>query len=74
MGKTAKIALIPNVSGRVKQFAAFFHPDYTVGIGITPNSTAQHGCAARGLAGMRRITAGGEFRPALKTLPVTAAR
>ena len=39
-----------------KQTYIFFHPDCTVGFGITPNH-------ARRLAG---FTAGGEFRPALK--------
>jgi hypothetical protein len=40
----------------------FFHPDYTVGFGISPNQLN-----ARGLIGFRRITAGGDFHPAPKT-------
>jgi hypothetical protein len=41
--------------------ACFFHPDYTVGFGIQPKS-------AKRLAGssLARITAGGDFHPALK--------
>ena len=41
-------------NGKGRQF--FFHPDFTVGIGISPNQrTALAGC-----------TAGGESHPALK--------
>ena len=45
----------------------FFHPDYTVGFGITPKSTKKiRHFLARGLVGKSRITAGGEFHPAPK--------
>jgi hypothetical protein len=40
----------------------FFHPDYTVGFGISPKSAH-----ARGLTAKNRITAGGESHPAPKT-------
>ena len=40
----------------------FFHPDYTVGLGISPNLLK-----ARGLVGLTLITAGGELHPAPKT-------
>lgn len=40
----------------------FFHPDYTVGFGISPKSAY-----ARGLTAICRITAGGELHPAPKT-------
>jgi hypothetical protein len=42
------------------RIAIFFHPDYTVGIGITPN---QLPCGSS-----RTVTASGDFHPALKTL------
>jgi hypothetical protein len=42
--------------------AVFFHPDCTVGYGITPYLQI-----ARGLVGQSRITAGGDFHPAPKT-------
>jgi hypothetical protein len=45
--------------------AVFFHPDSTVGFGIKPNLLKK---SARGLVGFRRVTAGGEFHPAPKTL------
>lgn len=38
----------------------FFHPDYTVGFGITPNPAA---------ARLADYTADREFHPALKILP-----
>jgi len=39
----------------------FFHPDYTVGFGITPNQLSLAGFAQTAL------TAGGELHPAPKT-------
>jgi len=49
--------------GCVKADTTFFHPDYTVGPGVSPVS-ATSCLAARGL--VVRLTAGGELRPALK--------
>ena len=39
----------------------FFHPDYTVGFGVSPNQRTQKSSVAD-------CTASGEFHPALKTL------
>ncbi len=47
---------------------ALFHPDYTVGFGISPNLLTLYGYrAARGLMAQRPHTAGGESHPALRT-------
>ena len=40
----------------------FFHPDYTVGSGISPDLLTLHECRRS-----RAFTAGGELHPALKT-------
>jgi hypothetical protein len=55
---------VPEKSGtRKKQtLLFFFHPDYTVGSGISPDQQA-----ARGLPMFERVTAGGDFHPAPKT-------
>jgi hypothetical protein len=46
----------------------FFHPDYTVGSGFTPDLPGLFvQQPARGLIGLRRITAGGDLHPAPKT-------
>ena len=42
----------------LRSFCIFFHPDYTVGFGVTPNHTSR-------FAG---FTAGRKFHPALKIL------
>jgi len=45
----------------------FFHPDYTVGFGFSPNLLATPSNPARGLFyPSGKITAGRDFRPALK--------
>ena len=44
-----------------------FHPDYTVGSGITPDLLTL-ACARRSRAWRCRLTAGGESHPALRTL------
>ncbi len=47
-----------------------FHPDYTVGSGVTPDLLTlgtQKSKGARGL-GVAAFTAGGELHPALRTL------
>jgi hypothetical protein len=49
--------------GDDKVDTTFFHPDYTVGPGVSPVS-ATSVLVARGL--VMRLTAGGELRPALK--------
>ena len=47
-----------------KAVCIFFHPDYTVGSGVTPNHAST--AAARALFRLAGFTAGGEFHPALK--------
>lgn len=49
--------------------STFFHPDYTVGSGLTPDLLSR---LATPLAGsdLSVDTAGGEFHPALKVLPL----
>ena len=49
--------------------AVLYHPDYTVGPGITPGllTLLPEGTGARGLTRFRTITAGGEFHPAPRT-------
>lgn len=51
---------------------ALFHPDYTVGSGITPDLLTFH-LAAKALAGFEGdlLTAGGEFHPALRIIKIT---
>jgi hypothetical protein len=44
----------------------FFHPDYTVGFGISPNQPVGNPQKARGLAGLCRITAGVDLHHPLK--------
>jgi hypothetical protein len=48
------------------KWRVLFHPDYTVGPGIAPDL---HPFSRKALAGSRALphTAGGEFRPALRT-------
>ena len=60
-----KKALKHSVPGHMTttiQRSIFFHPDYTVGSGISPNQPCWT-CAEQG---SRTVTAGREFHPALK--------
>jgi len=53
---------IPGHMTTTIQRSIFFHPDYTVGSGISPNQPCWT-CAEQG---SRTVTAGREFHPALK--------
>lgn len=55
--------------------AVLYHPDYTVGPGITPGllTLLPEGTGARGLTRFRAITAGGEFHPAPRTFAAMKA-
>jgi hypothetical protein len=61
--------------GNGRRPAAFgpvlFHPDYTVGSGITPDLLTPRTCGPKALAGLgiAAFTAGGELHPALRTMP-----
>ena len=46
----------------------FFHPDYTVGFGFTPNLLTAIYAAGSRTYGNMPFTAGGDFHPALKQL------
>lgn len=46
----------------------FFHPDYTVGFGISPNLRPLGRGCSRAFLQYRKITAGREFHPALKII------
>ena len=47
----------------------FFHPDYTVGFGVSPNQrTRKPSCP------VADCTASGEFHPALKTLDISLSK
>ncbi len=54
---TEKSALKYQGAVCIKQLYIFFHPDYTVGFGISPNQPER----------LADYTAGGDFHPALKT-------
>lgn len=66
-----KKALKHSVPGHMTttiQRSIFFHPDYTVGFGISPNPDLNL-CQVLRIAALADYTADREFHPALKILP-----
>jgi hypothetical protein len=70
MNQGKRTPRIIRVATDVQRQADLFHPDYTVGFGISPNLLTLP-IARQALAGSRVAphTAGGELHPALRSLP-----
>lgn len=74
MNQGKRTPKVTRVAAGAQRQTDLFHPDYTVGFGLSPNLLTLL-VARQALAGSRVAphTAGGEFHPALRSSPATVA-